>query len=151
MKAKKHFLVWCGNAGLGKTHLGAALVEWSLKNFSSYRKHRECELQKKLRAAMTEDRGDYHDYLKYFIDDDLLMIDDVGRDGWTEWREEILIETIEQRYVSMKPTIFTSNLSQKDFEERYNERVASRLFAKENFIIEIMDGVDKRKQTIHIK
>lgn len=145
MQKKQHFLVWCGNKGIGKTHLGAALVDWAIKNFNSYRKHKESELQKKVRAAMAEEKGDYFDYLKFEIDDDLLMIDDIGRDGWSPFREELLIETIDQRYNSMKPTIFTSNLSRADFEEKYHERIADRLFAKENFVIETMDLISKRQ------
>lgn len=145
MKVKKHFLVWCGNKGCGKTYLGSALVEWSIKNFGSFRKHTESDLQKKVRASMNEEKGDYLDYLKFEIDDELLMIDDIGRDGWSTWREEILIETVDQRYNSMKPTIITSNLCRKDFEEKYHERIADRLFAKENFVIETMDLESKRQ------
>lgn len=145
MKKKKNFLIWCGNAGLGKTHLGAALVEWALKNFSSYRKYKESDLQKKVRGSMNEAKGDYLDYLKFFIDDELLMIDDIGRDGHSDWREEILIETVDQRYNSLLPTIFTSNLSSKEIIEKYHERISGRLFAKENCIIEIMDGKDHRQ------
>jgi len=45
----------------------------------------------------------------------------------------------------MLPTIITSNYSIEEFKEIYHKRVASRLFSKENTVIEILDGEDFRQ------
>lgn len=90
-------------------------------------------------------RGDYLDVLKYMIDDEFLIIDDIGSSTkHTEWREEVLFYILDSRYNSMKPTIFTSNFSQDEFKEKYHSRIHSRLFATENTLIEIPKGTDYR-------
>ena len=154
MKSPKNFLVFVGNPGIGKTYLCAALTEWHLKTFRSTRYWRERDLLSKLRQIVGEGKSDYAVALEYFIDDDFLILDDVGsginpekhtyRD--LEWRTEILFSLLDYRYNSLKPTLITSNFNKKMFEMVYSERVSSRLFAKENTIISMFNdsAVDKR-------
>jgi DNA replication protein DnaC len=145
LKKRENFLVYLGNAGLGKTHFSAAMIEPAIMYFNSFRYWKEADLHKRVRASMTEYKGDYLETLKFLIDDDLVILDDIGSDGVNEWRKEILFEAIDQRYNSLKPTIFISNFTRKEFKEIYHARLGSRLFAKENIIIEIHDGVDHRE------
>lgn len=154
MKDPKNFLVFLSKPGIGKTYLCAALTEWALETFRSLRYHRERDLLAKLRQGIADGDGDYAKALEYYIDDDLIILDDVGsginpekhtnRD--LEWRAEILFSFLDYRYNSMKPTVITSNFSKRLFESVYSERIASRLFAAENKIITIFDDsiVDKR-------
>jgi DNA replication protein DnaC len=93
---------------------------------------------------MNDFKGDYLDCLKLLIDDDIVIIDDVGSQPHNEWREEVFFDLVDDRYNSMKPTIFTSNYTVLDFKQIYQPRVFSRLFSKENIIIEIKDGQDLR-------
>jgi hypothetical protein len=44
----------------------------------------------------------------------------------------------------MLPTVLTSNYSSNEVAKLFHGRVHSRMFAKENTIIEIHDGVDNR-------
>lgn len=144
MKKKKDFLVYCGNPGVGKTYFCASLIEHILENFRTFRYWKEQDLYRRLRESMDSMKGDYLGALKYLIDDDLVIIDDIGSQGLTEWRKEILFDAIDSRYNSMKPTIITSNMTKKDFQECFHERICSRLFAKDNIIIEL-DDVDHRE------
>lgn len=93
---------------------------------------------------MEDFKGDYLEQLKYLIDDDLVMIDDIGSTGLNEWRKEIIFDAIDDRYNSMLPTVITTNFSSREIKENFHPRVYSRLFAKENIVIEINDGLDKR-------
>ncbi len=136
--------MYLGNAGLGKTYFCAAMIEPALTLFSNFRYWHEGSLYKRIRSSMDEYKGDYLEELKYMIDDQLVIIDDVGSDGLTEWRKEIIFETIDQRYNSMLPTIITSNFSTSELTSLFHPRVASRLFDKDNIIIEIHDGIDHR-------
>src|SRR5574337_1081759 len=145
IKKPTNFLVFCGNPGSRKTYPCACLVEWAMKNFRCFRYRNESELLKRLRSSMDSMVGDYLDALKYLIDDDFLMIDDIGSCGLTDWRKEVLFDTIDERYCSMKPSLITSNFSRQDFMNNYPERIVSRLFAKENIVIEQMDGIDLRR------
>jgi len=117
-----------------------------MRNYNSnWRYFTEDNLLKQLRGSMDSLNGDYLEVLKYLIDDDFLIIDDVGSSTkHTEWREEILFAILDSRYNSMKPTVITSNFSQQQFIDKYHRRIHSRLFSTENTIIEIENGVDYR-------
>lgn len=144
MKNPKNFLIYCGTPGIGKTYVCSALVEWAMTTFRSFRYWNERDLLKKVRASMDEFKGDYLDALNYLIDDELVILDDMGSQEPNSWRKEIFFDAVDARYNSMKPTIITSNFSIEQFRKIYHPRLCSRLFAKENTIIEIMDGVDQR-------
>ncbi len=95
---------------------------------------------------MEEFKGDYLETLKHLIDDDLVIIDDIGSTGLNEWRKEIIFDAIDERYNTMKPTIITSNFTKKEFEDLFHKRLSSRLFASENIIVEINNGFDLRQE-----
>lgn len=144
MKKPKHFLVICGSPGLGKTYICAAFVEWAYSRFKSFRYWNESELLKRVRSSMDEFKGDYLESLKLLIDDEFVMLDDIGSTGLTDWRREVIFDSIDERYNSMLPTVLTTNFSEREIKENFHARVHSRLFSKENIIIEINDGRDKR-------
>ena len=148
-------LVYHGSSGLGKTHLLAAMTEWVLTTFETRRIHREEDILRRLRAGISDGMGDYLIALEYFIDDDIVMLDDVGsginptqmtkRD--LEFRREVFFSFLDYRYNSQKPTIVTSNFTKDQFIQVYSERIVSRLFASENTIItEFGNDLDKRSR-----
>lgn len=146
MDKPRNFLVFLGNPGIGKTYFLAALVPWALSKFNCFRYYKEADLLKRLRTAVGENHGDYLEALKYLIDDDLIMLDDMGSQGLNDWREEVIFDAIDQRYNSTLPTILTSNFTKEEFHKNYHERIASRVFAKENTVISIFDNYDLRKE-----
>lgn len=147
VKKPKNMLVYTGNSGIGKTYLCCALTGWAMKNFSCYRYYKEQKLLSELRNNMQKSNGgDYIELLEILIDDDLVILDDVGSSGVNEWREEVFFNFLDYRYNTMKPTIITSNFNKKEFYERYSKRVGSRLYASENTIIEIENGIDLRQE-----
>lgn len=152
MKDPKHMLIWLGGTGTSKTFFSASLGEWILKKFQFNRVHKEEDLQKRLRAFISEGYGDYIAELKYLIDDDIVILDDVGaainadthaNKDWS-FARRILLEFIDYRYNIMKPTIITSNFNRDQIYEIYGERIHSRMFASENIIIETFNQTDKR-------
>ena len=118
-------LVYNGNAGTGKTYLCAALTEWTFTHFRSRRYHREENLLRRLRLGISEGKGDYLINLEHFIDDDIVLLDDVGsginpskeshRD--LEFRREIFFSFLDYRYNCQKPTVITSNFTKQEFIE----------------------------------
>lgn len=153
MKNPQNILIYHGTPGIGKTYLCAALTEWCFSKFNSFKYLKEEDLLKKLRLGISEGKGDYLDSMRYMIDHDFVILDDVGsginpekssyRD--LEFRREVFFSFLDYRYNCMKPTIITSNFTKQEFEIVYSERITSRLFAAENLDIEIIDGADKRK------
>jgi len=128
-----------GPAEKGKTHIVAAMCEWMVENFNHYRIWKEFDLLKHIKHYMNEKGWDPIDTLRYAIDDDLIILDDIGVCHHNDWREEIFTALVDIRYSSMQPTIITTNLSKNDFYKIYEPRVGSRLFAAESTIIDTSD------------
>jgi DNA replication protein DnaC len=145
-KNPKNFLVIVGPAGTGKTHFSSAMIEFMLNKVNSLRAYTEDDLLRRVRQKISEGNGDYIEYLRGLVDDNFIIIDDVGSSGHTDWREEIIFETINYRYETMWPTLITSNLLEADFYQIYGQRIASRLFAKENTIIDLSGMKDLRQE-----
>lgn len=133
-----------GNPGIGKTHLCASLFPFAIKNFRCFRYHNVRNLTRSIRESIGASSSDYGTVLKYLIDDDLIFIDDIGSERYSQFNEDIIFDMLDQRYNDELPTVITSNYSIKEFKEIYHKRVSSRLFGSENTVIEILDGVDFR-------
>lgn len=155
MQNPVNFLVYTGSPGCGKTYFCAALTEWSGRTFNTRRYHREESLLRKLRQGISDGSGDYLIALEYMIDDDFVILDDVASginpDKTTyrdlEFRREVFFSFLDYRYNTQKPTVITSNLTRQQFKDVYSERIASRLYANENIIIEMFgNDLDKRAQ-----
>ena len=73
---------------------------------------------------------------------DLLVLDDLGVERETAYRLERLEGVIDYRYRNKLPMAVTTNCSMKELEERYGERLTSRLL-KQCVIVE-MSGKDRR-------
>jgi DNA replication protein DnaC len=136
MNSKKNMLIMIGNPGTGKTYFCSGFINDTWGKYESIRYWPEKKLFERLRQTIDQ-KGDYEKELEYMIDDELVIFDDIGSSGLTEWRKEILFNAIDLRYSSMKPTIITSNLTRKEIRENLHDRFCDRLFASENTIIEM--------------
>ncbi len=58
---------------------------------------------------------------------DLLVLDDIGSEKTTSFVEAFIYDILESRRNLSKPTIITTNLTDKEIESRYGKRVTSRL------------------------
>ena len=155
LRKPSDILVYHGYPGVGKTYFCAALTEWSFKTFASRRYHREEALLRRLREGISEGRGDYLINLEWLIDDQFVILDDVGsginpskltyRD--LEFRREVFFSFLDYRYRMRLPTVITSNFSREEFLEVYSQRIVSRLFSVQNTIISNFNvNEDKRQQ-----
>ena len=81
----------------------------------------------------TFDKQEYLDSLNQFK---LLVIDDLGTEFKTAFSETAVYQIINNAILNGKPMIISSNLSIDELEERYGQRVVSRLnsFEVVNFI-----------------
>lgn len=77
--------------------------------------------------------------------DRILLIDDFGTEKLSDWTIEACYRLINHRYVEMKPTFFSSNLSLEEIAKRMGDRFASRI-AEMCKIIKI-EGEDRRLRT----
>lgn len=146
IKKPKNFVVILGPPGTGKTHFCAAIYEYVCKKFRFIRYYNEEQFFSRIRIYISSDMmGDYKQYMKDLVDDDLVILDDIGCGKHTEFKEEVLTALIDFRYENELPTVFTSNLTKDEFYTRYHSRLASRLFAKENLIIDLTGQTNYRE------
>lgn len=141
------FLIVLGPPGTGKTYFCSALVGLVYRKVSTIRVYNERDLLDKLRISISQNMvGSYLQYLHYMIDDDIIIIDDIGSSRHNEWHTEVITDLVDFRYEKCLPTIFTSNLTEDEFYKIYGARVAGRLFAKENTVMDFSEMPDWRKE-----
>lgn len=138
------FLVIFGPPGIGKTYMCSAMIEYAAQRFATFRAFSERQLFERIRQGISSNIGDFLTNLHLLIDDDLLILDDIGSSSHNEWREGLLMDAIDFRYAKKGATIFTSNLSKDDFYKNYGARIGTRLFAKENTILDLSDMPNQR-------
>ena len=125
-----------GNVGTGKTHLVVAIVDRIARLYKDkiwdIRFTTGINLISEIKASFTHNDGEkiIYDFKRV----DLLVIDDFGTHKTTDWTEEIFYSIVDWRYQQLKPLIITTNLSLKDFREKNDERMISR-------ILEMCSGV----------
>lgn len=144
VKDPKNIMVVLGAPGCGKTHLCAALIEVLADRVENLRYFNERQFFREIRSSFAHE-GDYLTKIGEILSNDLFILDDVGSSGHTEWREEILMESIDFCYSELKPLIITTNLTRDEIKQTYGQRIHSRLFAKENTVINMENYSDRRQ------
>lgn len=66
------------------------------------------------------------DILKKYTAPELIVLDEVGAQGGTDYEAQLMFRIINSRYEDMKPTFLISNLTEKDLEKYIGERVVDR-------------------------
>ena len=114
-----------GGTGLGKTHLALAVLnKVTQKGYSVYYNSASALLKQ----LEKERFGRSNDSVEEEIEkSDLIIIDDLGAEFSTEFTKATINELINNAILSGKPMIIISNLSIDELEQRYGQRVVSRL------------------------
>ena len=137
-------IIFFGKTGVGKTHLSLSIANEVIdRGFDVYYAsiHTIMDaLQKEQfsREKVEESIGDR------LFDSDLLIIDDLGAEFSTQFTVASLYNIVNSRLNSGRPLIISTNLSASELEERYSQRVASRIIG-ESYRVQLL-GSDNRQK-----
>ena len=134
-----HGIYLYGKTGVGKTHLVACMInELIEKGYSCL----ITNLQGLMHARIRDEDG-----YDMAINVQFLFLDDIGtermrKDGEDLWAQEVLYEVINSRYVSGKPTGFTSNYEIGELirGRKIEQRTVERIYEMSSAVIEIGGG-----------
>ena len=119
-----------GQTGVGKTHISLAIAKvvsakgYTVAYGSLLNYMRIIEKEHFNRASNNET-----DTLQILIGSDLLILDDLGSEFMTSFSESALYNILNSRINLGLPTIISSNLSGKELQQKYNDRIVSRLLS----------------------
>lgn len=140
----KNFL-FVGGTGAGKSYLAQSLAKGLIaKNYtvlfiSSY------NLNTKFLSEYLTKIEDNSSVLEDLIDYDVLFIDDLGTEQIkNNVTKEYLLLLLNERSIRNKATIVTTNLLPNEIEDRYGERIYSRIFNKDLCVTIRLNNDDMR-------
>ncbi len=139
-------LLFCGTTGLGKTHLSTSIAKVVIERgfdvvydtAQNILSDFEYERFGRGYGDNSESRTD-----KYF-ECDLLIIDDLGTEMTNQFTLSCLYNIMNTRINHSKSMIISTNLTQGEIRDRYNDRITSRLFGE--FLVLLFEGKDVRLQ-----
>ena len=145
VKNPKNFLIFLGNAGIGKTYTCYAIANYFIENKKYFRLMNERDFFGHLKETFKKSWEPTSE-IKRICETEFFMLNDLGSgrpDDITDWQKEQIFNFIDERYESALPTIITSNHFINDLKGIYHERIVDRLCDKENVLIEL-NMVSKR-------
>jgi DNA replication protein DnaC len=146
-------LLLMGMPGVGKTHLAVAMLKACIADRAAHGLfYTTSDLMALLRSTYTgEEKATESQVLRRITAADVLVLDELGRERATEWRDEMLHLIVNTRYSERRLTIFTTNFDvgsdaadPDSLQCRIGFRVYSRLHEMCEFIH--LDAADYRER-----
>ena len=120
-------LLFSGNTGLGKTFLSACIARKVADSGFSVVYESSAHLFSILEKARFESNEENRREADKFTACDLLILDDLGTEMPTQFVTASLYSLVNDRLLSGRPTIISTNLDMEDLPRRYSPQIASRL------------------------
>lgn len=120
-------LIMLGKTGLGKTHLSLAIAGMVIdKGYQVYYASVQNIMNRLEREHFGKGAGD-ESINEDIYESDLLIIDDLGAEFSTQFTVSQLYNILNTRMINSLPTVISTNLTMKEIEDKYSQRVASRI------------------------
>lgn len=125
-------LLFLGQTGLGKTHMSLAIAHavtergYGVLYISAQQLMDRLESEKFSRSP----ESDYRENLHIVLSCDLLVLDDLGTEFSTSFTASTLYNIVNTRMTEKRPVVISTNLDPAGIEEKYGQRMASRLLCE---------------------
>ena len=140
--SRKRNLVMMGHSGLGKTFMLNCIAARLLDKGTPVMR---VTAYKMLDAMRRYHRGQDEDALEMMMNAEVLIIDDLGTEPMLEnITVEYLFTLLNERRVNRRPTLIATNLSPRELQTRYTERIFSRMVDKSDTEVLRFIGTDVR-------
>jgi len=117
-----------GNRGSGKTQMGVELIREALATGLSCRFASATKFFMEIKATYRRDATDTEEkVLRRFTSPRLLVLDEIGRRGETDWENRLLFELLNDRYNDCRSTILISNHDVEGFAASMGPSLVSRI------------------------
>ena len=135
-----------GGTGLGKTHLSTSVAKTVIDRGNDVLYVTALEMIRDFEDKRFGDGSGVRNDLWRYTDVQLLIIDDLGTEVNNQFTISCLYDVINHRINHRKSTFINTNLSYRELEARYSDRITSRLLGEYRPIV--LEGTDIRKQKI---
>ncbi len=126
--SKGRLIALVGGRGNGKTQMAVEAMKVRTHLLKSARFASAVEFFIRIKATYRKDSdSDEMEVLAEFQKPSLLVIDEIGKRGGSEWENTMLFELLNRRYNDMKDTILIDNRSSAEFVETIGPSLASRM------------------------
>lgn len=138
-------LLLYGATGLGKTHLSLAIASEAVKKGYGVIYGSAQNLMSRLEKEHFSSgrNSEYEGSEQALLECDLLIIDDLGAEFSTQFTVAELYNIINTRIMSRLPVIISTNLTPDGLEQKYTQRITSRIIG--NYISLYFCGKDIRQ------
>ena len=145
-------LIILGSNGNGKSHLAESIGKRIAQSGKTYVFKSVPELLIDIRRTFGKDADAETDLMHTLTTCDLLVLDDLGAEKWSEWTEERLFVIVDARYRREKNVVVTSNAADmKALKTMIGPRVYDRLLEMCGWVVNNGESQRRRAQAERMK
>lgn len=123
-------IIFYGGTGLGKTHLSLAIANVAINRGYSVVYGTAQNILNDLQNENFGRTDNIRYYERAVLNCDLLIIDDLGTEFKSAYTVAELYNIINSRILAKLPTIISTNSTSQELEEKYDQRVTSRIIGE---------------------
>ena len=135
-------VILMGNPGTGKTFLINCVAKALMDSYHSVIYFTSTDLFDSFSRALRHDVEEQEETEDAILNCDLLVIDDLGTEMNNSYTTSRLFYVLNQRMVLHKSVMISTNLNFRAMQDRYSDRIVSRIMAEYDYIP--LYGVDQR-------